>query len=94
MKSFFPASYSMLASDALSSLIAEKYKFKNVFTRLVVRWVGDTYLVESSTTNLFTESTVLRIARWLVDVLINRVLIPGTPARIISGTGLLSMTGR
>lgn len=48
MKPVFPATYSTLCPIALSSLISEKYKAGNVQCKLLVRGVGDTYLVESS----------------------------------------------
>lgn len=47
MKSVFPAIYSTLSPDTLSSLIAEKYDIGNVQCKFLVRGVGDTYLVES-----------------------------------------------
>jgi len=43
----FPASYSTLCPTALSALIAQKYKTGDTSCRLLVRGVGDTYLVES-----------------------------------------------
>ncbi|MGH1517269.1 phosphotransferase enzyme family protein [Chryseobacterium sp. JK1] len=47
MKSIFPATYSTLCPKALSSLISEKYGISEVHCKLLVRGVGDTYLVES-----------------------------------------------
>jgi Ser/Thr protein kinase RdoA (MazF antagonist) len=48
MKPVFPATYSTLCPTALSSLISEKYEAGKVQCKLLVRGVGDTYLVESS----------------------------------------------
>lgn len=48
VKTVFPASYSTLCSVALSSLISEKYNIENVDCKLLIRGVGDTYLVVSS----------------------------------------------
>lgn len=48
MKPAFPAVYSTLCPEALSSLIAEKYETGPVQCKFLVRGVGDTYLVESS----------------------------------------------
>lgn len=48
MTSIFPATYSTLCPTAISSLVSEKYEAENVECRLLVRGVGDTYLVESS----------------------------------------------
>ncbi|MEC5145900.1 phosphotransferase [Chitinophaga sp. 212800010-3] len=48
MKTVFPASYSTLCPVALSSLIAKKYSLENVNGKLLVRGVGDTYLITSS----------------------------------------------
>lgn len=58
MKSTFPAIYSTLCPVALSSLISEKYRARNVNCRLLVRGVGDTYLVES-----FESCFIFRIYR-------------------------------
>ncbi|WP_315822665.1 phosphotransferase enzyme family protein [Paraflavitalea speifideaquila] len=48
MKPVFPALYSTLCPDALASLITEQYALPHVQCKLLVRGVGDTYLVESS----------------------------------------------
>ncbi len=48
MKPVFPATYSTLCPIALSSVISEKYGVGNVKCKLLVRGVGDTYLVKSS----------------------------------------------
>ncbi|WP_145670149.1 phosphotransferase enzyme family protein [Chitinophaga polysaccharea] len=48
MKPIFPAAYSTLCPDALSSLLSEKYDVGTVQCKLLVRGVGDTYLVTSS----------------------------------------------
>jgi Ser/Thr protein kinase RdoA (MazF antagonist) len=58
MKSIFPATYSTLCPIALSSFISEKYKAGNVQCKLLVRGVGDTYLVESS-----ADRFILRVYR-------------------------------
>ncbi|MBP2615544.1 phosphotransferase enzyme family protein [Chryseobacterium jejuense] len=58
MKATFPAVYSTLCPTALSSLITEKYRLENVQCRLLVRGVGDTYLVESSSARF-----ILRVYR-------------------------------
>ncbi|MEJ2880462.1 phosphotransferase enzyme family protein [Pedobacter sp. GR22-6] len=47
MKSSFPALYSTLCPNALSSLISESYDLGTVKCKFLVRGVGDTYLVES-----------------------------------------------
>jgi Ser/Thr protein kinase RdoA (MazF antagonist) len=44
----FPASYSTLDTTALALLVAEKYGLENVQCKLLVRGVGDTYLIESA----------------------------------------------
>lgn len=46
--SLFPATYSTLCPDALACLLTEKYGLSEVYCRLLVRGVGDTYAVESS----------------------------------------------
>ncbi|WP_170137820.1 phosphotransferase enzyme family protein [Chitinophaga dinghuensis] len=46
MKTVFPATYSTLAPTALASLIEKKYDLHNVCCKLLVRGVGDTYLLE------------------------------------------------
>ncbi|NLR82326.1 phosphotransferase enzyme family protein [Chitinophaga eiseniae] len=48
MKPIFPATYSTLCPLALSSLLSEKYEIGRVQCKLLVRGVGDTYLVASS----------------------------------------------
>jgi Ser/Thr protein kinase RdoA (MazF antagonist) len=48
MDAIFPATYSTLCPVALASLIEEKYVLKNVSCKLLVRGVGDTYLVMSA----------------------------------------------
>lgn len=48
MEPTFPAVYSTLCPTALSSLITGKYGLKNVQSRLLVRGVGDTYLIETA----------------------------------------------
>lgn len=48
MKPVFPATYSTLCPIALSSVISEKYGVGSVKCKLLVRGVGDTYLVQSS----------------------------------------------
>ncbi|WP_256006734.1 phosphotransferase enzyme family protein [Pedobacter deserti] len=47
MDKFFPASYSCLSSQALAQFIVEKYQLPAVVCKLLVRGVGDTYLVMS-----------------------------------------------
>lgn len=47
MKTVFPAIYSTLSPEALSFYISEKYALKNVWCKLLVRGVGDTYLAET-----------------------------------------------
>lgn len=58
MKSIFPASYSTLCPDALASLISEKYGIFAVECRLLVRGVGDTYLVTAE-----NDRFILRVYR-------------------------------
>lgn len=58
MKSIFPAAYSTLCPAALATLISEKYGIENVQCKLLVRGVGDTYLVESEDTRF-----ILRVYR-------------------------------
>ena len=48
MNTIFPATYSTLCPIALSSFISERYGLKDAQCKLLVRGVGDTYLVESS----------------------------------------------
>ncbi|GGH75653.1 Ser/Thr protein kinase RdoA (MazF antagonist) [Filimonas zeae] len=45
MKSFFPATYSTLSTDALARLLTEKYGLTGVQCQLLMRGVGDTYSV-------------------------------------------------
>ena len=47
MSAIFPASYSTLSLLALASLICERYGLVDVRCELILRGVGDTYLVES-----------------------------------------------
>ncbi|WP_159456217.1 phosphotransferase enzyme family protein [Chitinophaga eiseniae] len=47
MRTVFPATYSTLCPTALSAFLSEKYALKNVQCELLVRGVGDTYLVQS-----------------------------------------------
>ena len=49
MSAIFPASYSTLSSLALASMIAERYGIPDLRCELILRGVGDTYLVESAT---------------------------------------------
>lgn len=58
MKPIFPASYSTLCPDALSDHISANYATGKVQCRLLVRGVGDTYLVESA-----DERFILRVYR-------------------------------
>ncbi|MBC9910145.1 phosphotransferase enzyme family protein [Chitinophaga varians] len=48
MKTVFPATYSTLCPDALSSFLSEKYALGHVQCKLLVRGVGDTYLAETA----------------------------------------------
>lgn len=48
MKSVFPAIYSTLCPLALSEVISDDYILENVTCKLLVRGVGDTYLIQSS----------------------------------------------
>jgi Ser/Thr protein kinase RdoA (MazF antagonist) len=48
MSAIFPASYSTLSNSALASLVALRYGFADVRCELLLRGVGDTYLVESA----------------------------------------------
>ena len=48
MEAIFPTVYSTLCPDALSLLISGKYGLKNVQSKLLVRGVGDTYLIETA----------------------------------------------
>ncbi|CAG5002480.1 hypothetical protein DYBT9275_02901 [Dyadobacter sp. CECT 9275] len=58
MKPIFPATYSTLCPDALSALISDKYDIEVIQCKLLVRGVGDTYLVESG-----DDRFILRIYR-------------------------------
>jgi len=46
-KKIFPASYSTLCSSALAEFVAESYMLNDVECTLLVRGVGDTYLINS-----------------------------------------------
>ncbi|MCE7071652.1 phosphotransferase [Dyadobacter sp. CY327] len=46
-KMIFPASYSTLCPSALGEFVAESYRLDNVDCSLLVRGVGDTYLINS-----------------------------------------------
>lgn len=48
MKSFFPATYSTLCATALSALVTENYGLTGSQCQLLLRGVGDTYLVRSA----------------------------------------------
>jgi Ser/Thr protein kinase RdoA (MazF antagonist) len=48
MSAIFPASYSTLSDLALASLVSERYGLPEVRCELLLRGVGDTYLVESA----------------------------------------------
>jgi Ser/Thr protein kinase RdoA (MazF antagonist) len=48
MSAIFPACYSTLSNSALASLVSERYGFADVKCELLLRGVGDTYLVESA----------------------------------------------
>jgi Ser/Thr protein kinase RdoA (MazF antagonist) len=48
MSAIFPASYSTLSNSALASLISGRYGLADVRCELLLRGVGDTYLVESA----------------------------------------------
>ncbi|NML21691.1 phosphotransferase [Pseudoflavitalea sp. G-6-1-2] len=48
MKPCFPATYSTLSAEALSGWISSKYATGPVRCKLLVRGVGDTYLIESA----------------------------------------------
>lgn len=58
MNSIFPASYSTLHPEAVAALIAKQYALTNVRCSLIIRGVGDTYLVESA-----EERYILRVYR-------------------------------
>lgn len=58
MKPYFRAIYSTLSAEALTTLVAEKYKLENIQCRFLTRGVGDTYLVQSP-----NEQFILRIYR-------------------------------
>lgn len=58
MKPAFPSVYSTLCPVALSDLITEKYTTGKTTCKFLVRGVGDTYLVESS-----TDRFILRVYR-------------------------------
>jgi Ser/Thr protein kinase RdoA (MazF antagonist) len=49
MRAIFPASYSTLSPTALAFLIVERYSISDPRCELILRGVGDTYLVESAT---------------------------------------------
>ena len=46
MNNLFPASYSTLSAAALAGFIEEKYGFPSVECKMILRGVGDTYLVK------------------------------------------------
>jgi Ser/Thr protein kinase RdoA (MazF antagonist) len=48
MSAIFPASYSTLSTLALASMLSERYGFADVTCELLLRGVGDTYLVETA----------------------------------------------
>ena len=48
MSAIFPASYSTLSTLAFASLVSERYGFADVRCELLLRGVGDTYLLESA----------------------------------------------
>lgn len=48
MKSIFPATYSTLSPPALADFLTERYALDSVHCTLLVRGVGDTYLVDSA----------------------------------------------
>jgi Ser/Thr protein kinase RdoA (MazF antagonist) len=54
----FPARYSTLCPNALAVLIADKFNLTDVSCKLLVRGVGDTYLVETPATRF-----ILRVYR-------------------------------
>jgi Ser/Thr protein kinase RdoA (MazF antagonist) len=58
MKSVFPSTYSTLSPSHLADWISERYGWENVQCRLLVRGVGDTYLVETN-----RDRYILRIYR-------------------------------
>jgi Ser/Thr protein kinase RdoA (MazF antagonist) len=58
MKPVFPLSYSTIEPSSLVLMISEKYGLKNVHCKLLVRGVGDTYLVDS-----FENHFILRVYR-------------------------------
>jgi Ser/Thr protein kinase RdoA (MazF antagonist) len=49
MEPVFPASYSTLCPLALAAMITERYGIRHLQCELILRGVGDTYLVESPT---------------------------------------------
>jgi Ser/Thr protein kinase RdoA (MazF antagonist) len=58
MNPIFPASYSTLCPNALAVLIADKFNLTHVSCKLLVKGVGDTYLVETPATRF-----ILRVYR-------------------------------
>jgi len=58
MNNLFPASYSTLSSLALAEFIRERYGFVSVECGMILRGVGDTYLVKTD-----AERFVLRVYR-------------------------------
>ncbi|QKJ32692.1 phosphotransferase [Mucilaginibacter mali] len=58
MSTIFPATYSTLCPVALAKYITDKYGFANTDCRLLVRGVGDTYLV-----NTLSDKYILRVYR-------------------------------
>ena len=48
MSAIFPATYSTLSNPALATLISERYRLPDVTCELLLRGVGDTYLVGSA----------------------------------------------
>ncbi len=58
MSHLFPASYSTLSATALAGFIGQKYGFVSVKCKMILRDVGDTYLVDRGDTRF-----ILRVYR-------------------------------
>jgi len=61
MQTLFPSSYSTLSCEALVSFLSNSYNWQHVTCRLLLRGVGDTYLVEAG-----KEKYILRIYRTIL----------------------------
>lgn len=60
MNNLFPVSYSTLSSVALAAFIQEKYGFVSVTCKMILRGVGDTYLVTTGGAGTHADGLDLR----------------------------------